>query len=106
MTQVYFAKQNLFFVVRAPGEHTSKGIAEKRPSPKFQPFAWYRVTANVAGLESDAIHHAHVNAIGDGMGPLDGTPGIMLRLAEFSFLRRMPSDRRRIKKNTALPVTP
>ena len=33
------------------------------------------------------------------MRPLDGAPGVVLRLAEFGLLRGMPSDGRWVKKN-------
>src|SRR5688572_26931266 len=39
------------------------------------------------------------NSIRDCMRSLRSLPGIELRLSEFLFLRRMPADRRRIKKN-------
>ena len=81
------------------GEHAAKGIAEKRSSPEFKPFARCGIAANVAGLEADTIHHAHINAVRNRMRPLNRAPGIMLRFAKFGLLGGMPSDRRRIKKN-------
>ena len=48
---------------------------------------------------SHAIHHRHVHAVGDGVGALNGAPGIVLRLAELRFLRGMPADRGGIEQN-------
>ena len=50
-------------------------------------------------LETDAIHRGHIDAVGDGVCALDGSPGIVLGRAVFCLLRRMPADRRRIEKN-------
>jgi hypothetical protein len=99
MMQVNFAKQNFFLVVRTLGEYAAKGVAEKRPSPEFKPFARYGIAANVSGLEADTIHDANINAISNSVCPLDGAPGIVLCRAEFGLLRRMPSDSRGVKKN-------
>ena len=48
---------------------------------------------------SDAVHHGHVDAIGDRVRPLDRAPGIVLSVAPFFFFRRMPPDRRRIEQH-------
>ena len=97
--QVNFAQQNFFPVMRTFGEHAAKGIAEERPSPEFETFSGYGISADVASLKADAIHHANINAVRNGMRSLDGAPGIVLGRAELGFLRGMPSDRRRVKKN-------
>src|SRR5208337_5638534 len=59
----------------------------------------YGITADVAGLEAHPIHHADIDSIGNGVRPLDGAPGVVLRRAEFRLLRWMPADRRGIKQN-------
>src|ERR1039458_7023489 len=99
LMQVYFAEQNFFLIVRSFGQHAPEGIAEERPSPEFEAFAGRGIAANVASLEADAIHHANINAVCDGVRPLDGAPGVVLRLAEFRLLRGMPSDGRGVKQN-------
>src|SRR5712692_8180990 len=99
LMQVNFAKQNFFLVVRSFGEHAAEGVAEKRPSPEFEPFTWHRIAADVTSLEANTIHHADVNSVRNRMRPLDGSPGIELRLAKFSLLRWVPSDGRRVKQN-------
>src|ERR1019366_6720132 len=90
LMQVYFAEQNFFLIVRSFGEHAPEGIAEERPSPEFEAFAGRGIAANVASLKAGAIHHADINAIGDGVCPLDGAPGVMLRFAELGLLLGMP----------------
>ena len=50
-------------------------------------------------FEAHAIHRGDENAVGDGVGALDGAPGIELRRAEFRLLRGMPADGRGIEKN-------
>src|ERR1019366_4167742 len=99
LMQVYFAEQNFFLIVRSFGEHAPEGIAEERPSPEFEAIAGRGIAANVASLKAGAIHHADINAIGDGVCPLDGAPGVMLRFAELGLLRGMPSNSGRVKKN-------
>src|SRR5690242_7728800 len=43
-------------------------------------------------LESDAIDHRGVNAVGDGVAALNRFPGIELRGAELRFFVRMPAN--------------
>src|ERR1700687_4994998 len=97
--RVAFAEQNFFLVVRSFREHAPEGIAEERASPKFEAFPRHRVAANVASFEAYAIHHANINSVRDRMRPLNGAPGVMLRVTEFGPLRGMPSDGRGVKKN-------
>src|SRR5437879_3977835 len=97
--QIDLAEQNFFLVVRSFRKHAPEGVAEKRTSPKLESFAGHRIAADIAGLKADAIHHADINAVRDRVRPLDGAPGVVLRLAEFSLLRGMPSDGRWVKKN-------
>ena len=47
----------------------------------------------------DAIHGSHVNAVGDGVGALDGPPRVVLRGAKLVLLRRVPADRRGIEQH-------
>src|SRR5579864_3084314 len=50
-------------------------------------------------LESDAIDHRGVNAIGDGVASLNRFPGIELRGAELRFFVGMPANARGIENN-------
>src|SRR5581483_6715827 len=97
--QVDFAHQNFFSVMGTLGEHSPERIAEKRSAPEFESLAGRGLAADVAGFETDAVDDRDVNSVGDGVGSLNGAPGIVLRYAELSLLGRMPSDCGGIKKN-------
>ena len=83
--------------MRRFGQHAAKRIAKKRSAPEFQSMARSRFAPYIPGFKSDSIHYRNINSIGDGMSALNRAPGIVLRLAELRFLRRMPANRRRIK---------
>src|SRR5580658_9139293 len=99
MTQVDFAEQNFFLVVRGFGEHTAEGIAEERASPEFEAFAGHGIAADVAGFEADATHYTYIDAVRDCVCSREGAPGGVWRLAEFSLLRGMPSDGGGVEQN-------
>ena len=48
---------------------------------------------------SDAIHHGDIDSVGNGVRPLDGSPGVFLCLAVLRFLRRVPPNGSGIKQN-------
>src|SRR5260370_21461663 len=48
---------------------------------------------------ANAVDRSHKYSVGNGVGALNGAPGIVLGFAEFGFLVRMPTDGRGIKKN-------
>src|SRR5208283_2112045 len=97
--QVDFAQQNLFLVGRSFGKHAAEGVAEERSSPEFEAFAGGGIAADVAGLKANAIHDSDIDAVRNGVRPLNGAPGIMLRFAKLSLLGGMPSDGGGIKEN-------
>ena len=74
-------------------------IAEERGAPELQPISRGGFAADVAGFVSYAIYDRHVDAVGDGVGALNGSPRVVLGLAELGFLRGMPADGRGIKQN-------
>ena len=43
---------------------------------------------------TDAVYGSHVDAVGDGMRPLDGPPRVELRGAKLILFRRVPADSR------------
>src|ERR1700730_1751517 len=57
------------------------------------------LAADVAGFKADAIYRSHVDAIRNRVSALNRTPRIVLRQAKLGFFRRMPADRRGIKKH-------
>src|SRR5215472_3765255 len=91
--------QDFFAVVRALGKNTTEWIAEERSAPEFEALPGSRFPADVAGFESHAIDDGDIYSVGDGVGPLDRAPGVMLSHSRLRFFRRMPADCRRIKQN-------
>src|SRR5580704_12452347 len=91
--QVDVADQDFFAVVRGFGEDSSEGVAEKRCAPEFQSVAGGGLAADVAGFEAYAVDYCYVDSVGDGVGALNGAPGVVLGCAELGFLGGMPADR-------------
>src|SRR5258705_517674 len=60
VTQVHFAEQNLFPVVRRFRHYAAKGVTEERASPELEALAGSGVAADVAGFQSDSIHNADI----------------------------------------------
>ena len=98
-TEVNFADQNFFLVVRGLGDDAAERIAEERCAPEFQAISGSGIAPDVSGFVSHTIYHRDVHAVGDGMGALDGAPGVVLRLSELRFLRGMPADRGGIEQD-------
>src|SRR5207248_9315374 len=57
------------------------------------------VAADIAVFVSDAVHHGDIDSVGNGVRPLDGSPGVFLCLAVLRFLRRVPPNGSGIKQN-------
>ena len=77
---------------RPNGSQRNEPPQNSRPWPA-------RLAADIAGFEADAVHHADVDAVGDGVGALDGAPGVVLRRAELGLLGGMPADGGGIEQN-------
>ena len=97
--QVHLGDQHFFLVVRGLRDDLPEGIGDERSAPELQALARRLIAANVAGLEADAIGHGDVNSVGDGVGALDGLPGVVLRLAVLRLLVGMPADGRGIEEH-------
>ncbi len=76
-----------------------KGSAMNDPPQNSQTRAFDAIAANVAMLFADAVDGADVDSVGDGVGALDGLPGIILRRAKLFLLGRMPADRGGIEEH-------
>jgi len=74
------------------GDDNAKRIAEVRASPEFEARAWGGLAADIAVFFPDAIDDGDENTVGNGVGALDGAPGIVLRFAELGFLCWVPAD--------------
>src|ERR1700693_925574 len=88
-SQIDGADQDFFFVMRGFRDDTAEGVAQKRPSPKFQSVSRGRGAADVAVFMSDAVYHRYVDSIGDGVSALNGAPGVVVGLTKLGFLRGM-----------------
>ena len=96
--QIDFADQNFFLVVRRFGDDAAKRIAKERASPKLEAVSGCCLAAYVSGFVSDAVYHGHEHSVRNGMGALNGAPGVVLSHSELGFLRGMPANRGGIKK--------
>ncbi len=81
------------------GEDTAERIAKKRTTPEFEAGSWGCVAADVASFMSHSIDHRYVYTVGDGMGTLNGAPGVVLDGTDLGFFRRMPADCGGIEEN-------
>src|SRR5579872_290524 len=77
---------------RGTREHLTGCPRHEALSPKLNPFAGQLLMA-------DPVGGGHVTTIGDGMGPLNGFPGIVLLFSVTGLFRGMPSYGSRIKQN-------
>src|SRR5438445_10980173 len=76
LAQIHFADKNFFFIVRTLEDDPSKRVAKKRPAPELQTLTRGHVAADIAVFVSDAIHDCDINSVGNGVRPLDGSPGV------------------------------
>ena len=72
--------------------HLAEGIGDEGIAPELD-------AAVGRAFEADAIDGGDVDAVGDGVGALDGAPGVELRRAVLRFFRRVPADGRGIEEN-------
>ena len=92
VSQIAFHDQDLFLLAGCFTEHNTKRVAYKRSAPKLQSTFGRAFVAHT-------IHCGYVDPIGNGMGALHRSPGIMLRVPVLSFLSRVPPDGGRIEQN-------
>src|SRR4029077_12590106 len=85
--------------MRCLGDNSAKRIAEERAAPEFQSSAGSGVAPDVTGFKSHTVDDGDVDAIGDGVGTLNGSPGIMLSCPELGLFRGMPSNGGGIKQH-------
>ena len=97
--EVDLADQNLLCVMRGLGDDAAKRIGQKAAAPELEARPGGAIAANVAMLVADAVHAGHVDAVGDGVGALDGLPRVVLRCAKLVFLCRVPADGGGIEQN-------
>ena len=90
--QIDFGDQDLFLVVGGFGDDAAEGVGDERSAPELQSRAVDAIAADVAMLFADAIDGADIDSVGDGVGALDGLPGLILRGAELFLLGRDASQ--------------
>ena len=71
--------------MRSLGDDAAKRVGDEGASPELESMIG-------RAFKADAVYRSHVDAVGDGVGALDGAPCVVLRLAEFGLLGGMPSD--------------
>jgi hypothetical protein len=92
---IAFDDENFFLVVGSFGENLAERIGDEGIAPEFDA----RIALVGFAFKADAIDDSHIGAIGDGVGTLNGFPGIELGSAKLRFLVRMPADAGGIKDN-------
>ena len=80
------------------GQDAAKRVSDKRSAPELEPDARRPIAAYVSVFVAYAIDGSDINAVGDGMGSLDGLPSVVLRRTKLFLFRRMPADGGGIKK--------
>ena len=79
-----------------------KGSAQERAAPELD--AALRAIAAMSPFVAHAVDRGDVDAVGDGVRALNGSPGVVLRRAEFRLLRRMPADGRGVEEHVRRPA--
>src|SRR5581483_3432309 len=91
-SEINLAYQDLLGIMRGLGDNTSKRIGEKAAAPELEPGPRGAVAENVSLFVANPVDRCDVYTVGDGVGALDGLPGVILRCAELVLLGRMPAD--------------
>ena len=87
--------EDLFTVVRGLGEDAAEGVGDEAAAPELDAAGGGVVAGaaesdavmdDVAMLVADAVDRADEDAVGDGVGALNGLPGVVLALAELGLL--------------------
>ena len=98
---VNLCDEDLFFVVGGLGDDAAEGVCDEGTAPEFE--AGVRrvragaghedaVVIDVAVLLAYTVDRSDEDAVGDGVGALDGLPGGVLGFAELGFFRGVPAD--------------
>ena len=93
--------EDLFLVVGGLGEDAAEGVGDEAAAPELEAAAacgrrglasLTPLWIDVAVLVADAVDGADEDAVGDGVGALDGLPGVVLALAELGLFAGVPAD--------------
>jgi hypothetical protein len=66
-------------------QNDAEWVADEGCAPEFEGFVG-------GAFKADAVYRGYVDSVCDGVGALDGLPGIVLRFAVFGFFGRVPAD--------------
>ena len=87
--------ENLFAVMRGLGKDAAEGVGDEAAAPELETAGGGVVAGagecdavvnDIAVFVPDAVDRADKDAVGDGVGTLDGLPGVVLALAELRLL--------------------
>src|ERR1700733_4573194 len=90
--------------MRSLRQDSTKRICDEASTPEFDPVCGGMVTRSahhfavvfhISIFVPHAVHCADEDSIGDGVGALDGLPGVILPLTELGLLAWKPANRRR-----------
>src|SRR5258708_5933173 len=93
--------EDLFLVVAGLGDDAAEGVGDEAAAPELEAGGggvvagsahFYAVVEDVAVLVADAVDGSGEDAVGDGVGALDGLPGGVLGFAVLGFFGRVPAD--------------
>lgn len=87
--------EDFFFSFGSTGEDLARGVGYEALAPELDAVA-------ISGwdfFETDAVGGGDEAAIGDGMGALDGFPGVVLAFAELEFFSGVPADGSWVEEN-------
>jgi hypothetical protein len=101
-----FAEHDFLGIVAGLGDDAAEGVGEKAAAPEFEARPRGAISRNVAVFDTNAIDCGDVDAVSDGVGALDGAPGVELRRAELVLLRGVPPDGCGIEQNFCALQTP
>ena len=95
-------------IMRCLGQYSPEWVCDEASTPEFEsrsPAVWspgprifLPLCSTSPHLVSHAIHGADEYSVGDGVGALNGLPGVILTLAKLLLLAGMPADRGREEK--------
>ncbi len=83
---VHLGEEDLFLVVAGLGDDAAEGIGDEGAAPELEARAVDCAAADVAVSWPTRLTDADVDAVGDGVGALDGEPGVVLRGAPLGLL--------------------
>src|SRR6185437_5397307 len=98
-SEIDFGDENFFCIVGGFGNDAAEGIGDETAAPEFEAGAGGAIAEDLALLAAYAVGGGDVDAVGDGVGALDGLPRVVLGRAEFGLFSRVPANGGGIEEN-------